>query len=322
MSANKRNVRVGIFIFVGLTLFTIGVLAIGNINNTFTRTIYISTVFDDVSGLQPGNNIWFSGVKVGTVKKINFYGTSQVQVTMGIEEKSIEYIRKDAKAKISSDGFIGNKIIVITGGSAAYQPVQEGDVLAVETTISTESMINTLQKNNVNLLSITEDFKLISKNLAAGEGTLGKLLKDDDLYTRIETTLATLQTTANNAKQLTASVAEFTNKLNDEGNFANDLVTDTIIFHDMHAATAQLETITKNAEAMTANLKSITSDLQTETNSPAGVILNDTQSAEEIKSILKNLEEGSRKLNENMEALQHNFLLKGYFKKKDKEENK
>ena len=82
---NKKSVRVGIFTAIGLVFFVVGVLAIGNINKTFTKSFLVSTVFDDVNGLKLGNNIWFSGVKIGTVKEISFYGTSQVKVIMDIE---------------------------------------------------------------------------------------------------------------------------------------------------------------------------------------------------------------------------------------------
>ena len=65
-----------------------------------------------MNGLQKGNNIWFSGVKIGTIKKIVLLGNAKVEADMNIEEHSHQFVRKDAKAKISSDGLIGSKIIV------------------------------------------------------------------------------------------------------------------------------------------------------------------------------------------------------------------
>src|SRR6185436_16457721 len=132
--SNKRAVITGLFVFIGLIFLVAGILMIGNINETFKRKMQVVSLFDDVSGLQTGNNVWFSGVKIGTVSKLRFYGKSQVEVRMKIETKAQQYIRKDSKVKIGTDGLIGNKILVIYGGTARSQEVQEGDTLEAENT--------------------------------------------------------------------------------------------------------------------------------------------------------------------------------------------
>ena len=170
---------VGIFVFLGLGFLIVGILAIGNLHETFKTKISVLVLFDEVSGLQKGNNIWFSGVKIGVVGKLEFYSQKKVLVEMKIEESAQQYIRKDALVKISTDGLIGNKILIIYGGSLLSAEVAEGDTLAVEKTFTTEDMINTLQDNNNNILAITNDFKHVSKKLADGEGTVGKLLADE-----------------------------------------------------------------------------------------------------------------------------------------------
>ena len=71
-SNTKRAVIVGIFIFLGLAILIAGVLTLGGQQNTFQKKITVRAVFDDVGGLLTGNNVWFSGVKIGTVKKNHF----------------------------------------------------------------------------------------------------------------------------------------------------------------------------------------------------------------------------------------------------------
>ncbi|MFN0274472.1 MAG: MlaD family protein [Chitinophagales bacterium] len=318
---NKHAVRVGLFIFIGLLIFTVGVLAIGNINKTFTKTFLLKTVFDDVSGLQPGNNIWLSGVKIGTVKEINFNENTQVEVVMKIENKSQQYIRKNALAKISSEGLIGNKIIVISGGTPDAAPVADGDSLQIEKTYSTEQMMNTLQENNMNILAITNDLKQISEGITEGQGTLGKLLKDETLYKNLEFTVATLNRAAENTQQVTASVSIFAAKINAEGSFAHDLVTDTIIFSGIRESVAQLKEVIATADAFANNLKETSADINNNTNSPLGILLHDEKSAASLKLSIRNLESSTEKLDETMDALQHSFLLRGFFKKKDKNDD-
>ncbi|MBP9796149.1 MAG: MCE family protein, partial [Chitinophagales bacterium] len=240
---NKHGVKLGIFIFIGLTFFIVGVLAIGNINKTFTKTATVKTVFTEVNGLQPGDNVWFSGVKVGTVKEMRFLPNAGVEVTMKIESKSQEFIPKDSKAKISSDGLIGNKIIVIYGGNPTAGHIVDGSTFSIEETTSTEDMMNMLQENNKNVLAITNDFKVISKRIADGEGTLGKFMTDDAIYENLNSTINTLKTASQNTVQLTDAINDFTTKLNAEGGLANDLATDTTVFNSIQKTVAQLNAI-------------------------------------------------------------------------------
>ena len=315
-SPNKRAVIVGVFVIVGLLFLLAGVLIVGDLRETFNRKMQLVSLFDDISGLQPGNNIWYSGVKIGTVNSLNFHGKSQVEVDMNVALKAKKYIRKDAKVKISSDGLIGNKILVIYGGTDGFAEVEDGDTLSVEKTFTSEDMINTAQENNKNILAITNDVKVITRKLAAGEGTLGKLLNDSLIYTNINATIASLQKASVKAEQMLASLSEFSSGLNKKGTLANELTTDTVVFKSVKASVLQLQQMADTATVFIANLKKASSN----PNSAIGVLLHDDESGTRLKKTIKNLETSSAKLDEDLEAAQHNFLLRGYFKKKAKTE--
>ncbi len=313
-SPKKRAVIVGLFVFLGFAFLIAGTLMVGNLHETFTNKMEIVTHFDDVGGLQKGNNVWFSGVKIGTVSSLEFHGKSQVEVHLKFDKKVQNYIRKDALIKLSSDGLIGNKILVIYGGTDQYPEVQEGDTLGVEKTFTSEDMINTLQENNVNIKAITDDFKTISKSLVAGEGTIGKLLTDSSVYANIDAATASLQSASKKADQLVGSLAVFTSNLNKEGTLANELTTDTVVFNSVKASVMQLQQIADTATAIVSNLKMASSN----PNSTIGVLLHDEESGARLKETIKYLESSSIKLDEDLEAVQHNFLLRGFFKKKEK----
>ena len=313
-SSNKRIILVGLFVILGILFFLSGILIIGNIHETFTKKLKVTALFDDVSGLQIGNNIWFSGVKIGVVNKLHFYGKSQVEVTMKIDVDSRQYIRKDAFVKIGTDGLIGNKILVIYGGSAMANEVHEGDTLEVEKTFTNEDMINMLQENNKNVLEITTDFKTISHNVLAGEGSIGKLLKDDAIYDNMNNATKSLQLASAKAQVLMNTLNDFSEGFNKKGSFANDLVNDTMVFNSIQKSAAQLQQMTVKANSLVAKLNEVSSN----PNSALGVLMYDEVSGSQVKETLKNLESSSEKLDENLEALQHNFLLRGFFKRKAK----
>ena len=174
--------------------------------------------------------------------------------------------------------------------------------------------MNTLQENNKNVLSITNDLKVLSKRIVAGEGTLGKLLNDDKLYNNINATTVSLQQASAKAHQMTIAMAEYTSKLNKKGTLASDLVNDTIVFRSLRTSILKLQKVADTASAFITNLKEASSNV----NTPVGVLLHDEKAGSELKSVIKNLDSSSVKLDEDLEALQHNFLLKKYFKKKAK----
>lgn len=313
-SPNRRTVVVGFFVFIGLLFLLGAILIVGNLRETFNRKMELVSRFDDVNGLQKGNNVWYSGVKIGTVSSLSFYGKSQVEVNMNIETKSRQYIRKDAKVKISSDGIIGNKILVIYGGTEKFAEVQEGDTLEVEKTFSSEDVINTLQSNNKNILAITNDLKIITKQMTSGEGTIGKFLSDSSVYININAATASLKMASAKAQQLVGTLEIFSFNLNKKGTLANELTTDTAVFKSVKASVLQLQQMADTATIFITNLKQAGSNLK----SPVGVMLYDEESGARLKETIKNLESSSEKLDEDLEAAQHSFLLRGFFKKKAK----
>ncbi len=314
---NRKAIIVGIFLALGLVVFIAGVLTLGNAQKTFSKSIHIRSTFDDVAGLKKGNNVWFSGVKVGTISDMRFSGPSQVDVTMSIDEVSQDYIHRNAGVRISSDGLIGNKIIVIDGGSPQAPVVQDGDVLQAERLLSTDDMLKTLQQNNKNLLEITNDFKELSHNILQGKGTVGTLLADSTMSMQLRSAMRNLQLTTQTAARMAAELNNFGQKLNTKGGLADNLLTDTVTFNKIKASVAELQKTVNNAGEFTSNLNAASKKLTTQDNA-IGVLLNDPKGAEQMRTTLINMRESSIKLNEDLEAARHNFLLRPYFKEKEK----
>ena len=310
-SPNIRAVIVGLFVFVGLIFLVSGILMVGSLHETFTKKVAIVAFFEDVNGLQVGNNIWFSGVKIGTVKDIHFHSRSAVEVTMNVDVKTQEYIRKDAKVKISTDGLIGNKILVIFGGSDSFSQVVPGDTLVVDKGVSQDEVLKILHESNKNLLSITTDFKSISKKAAAGEGTLGKLLNDNTLYDNVNQALRSVQQMTSKGHHVLNNLNTFSEQLNKEGTLANDLVTDTVVFNSIREFSLRLKQIADTTAVLVTELKTISSD----TSTSIGVLLHDKETGARLKETLKNLESSSKKLDVDLGAAQSSFLLRKGIKK-------
>lgn len=318
MTDNRKKITVGIFIAIGILIFVLGIFTLGSQKKTFVKSFTLSVVFNDIQGLKKGNNVWFSGVKIGTIKKIDFFGTSQVRVQLSIEEDVHKYIHKDAGASISADGLIGNKIVVITGGNPKFPFVEDGDILKVNSSLSTDDIMKTLQVNNKNLVDVTSNFRILSKSLIDGKGAAGALLSDEQLANNFRSMVANLNRTSLAASQSAQDLSRFGKTLNTKDGMMNKLLTDTAIFKKLERSATTLQKSVESASSLAANLDAASAKLKT-TDNAAGLILNDAKTADQVRAIMLNLEKSSKKLDEDLEAAQSNFLLRGFFKKRAKD---
>ena len=319
-------ITVGIFVALGILIFVAAVLTLGGQKKTFEQKSSLRAIFKDVNGLQPGNNVWFSGVKVGTIKKISFTPDALVEVIMSVQSKTMQYIRRDSKAKISSEGLIGNKIVVIFGGTPSQPTVPEDGLLTTDSGLSSDEMMATLQQNNKNLLDITGNIKTITERLMSGQGSAGKILSDDDLANQLQAAINSFRIASAHVQKITSDVANYTSQLQAEGSLTNNLIHDTVFYSRLKATAAEIQQASVTIKESSSNIKSVTANIQdvskrlNSTGSPVGVLLNDEEAGKNLQTTLYNLQGGTKKLDEDLEALQHNFLFKGYFKKKQKAE--
>jgi phospholipid/cholesterol/gamma-HCH transport system substrate-binding protein len=161
----SKNIKVGVFVLAGTGLLIIALYLIGDRQNFFGATFELQAKFKNINGLMPGNNVRYTGIDVGTVKKVEIIDDSTVQVIMVIEEKVQVFIKKNATANVGTDGLMGNKLINITSSDELAQSVEDGDIILSTNPIGTDAMMRTLDKSNNNIKDITEDIKKIASKL-------------------------------------------------------------------------------------------------------------------------------------------------------------
>jgi len=321
----KHAFVLGVFIVVAIGILVVTVLTLGGEKKSFTKKFQLKVLFHEINGLKEGNNVWFYGVKIGTVKSIVLKGASNVEVTLNIEKKAQPYIKRDAVAKIGSEGFLGNKIVIIYGGSSAPATVENDGYLRVQKdSITNEDMIATLQAGNRNLLEITNNLKIISEKIKSGQGTIGKLIDDPAVANSIHLIADNLKVVSSQGKKSIANIEDFTERINDENSSVNKLFADTVLYDSIKNAIILLQSLVKRTNEFAGNMNVFAENLKTtseslkDTSNTVGVLLNDKQTADSLKVIVNNLTSASKRLDEDLKAAQHNFLLRGYFKKENK----
>jgi len=185
--------KLGLFSVATLVIAIAAIYYIGKQKNKFGSVLHISALFNSVSGLKIGGNVRMGGIDIGTVDGIELATDTSVQVQMIIQRRVQKFIKKDAKAAISSEGLMGDKVVSITAGSPGQQTIVEGDSLSTLKPIETDQIISSLKTSADNAAIITHNLADISSRINNGKGALGKLLKDTGLSTNISATVRNLK---------------------------------------------------------------------------------------------------------------------------------
>lgn len=290
------KVRLGLFVVGGLALFVLAIFIIGKQRNLFNPVFKLTTTFYNVSGLQVGNNIRFSGINVGTVDNISIVNDSTVRVDMLIRREIKQFIKSDCVVAIGSEGLIGDRLLIITQGSADAPLAGKGQQLISVEPVETDAIIASLQVTAGHVEIITKELAMVMLKVNTGHGTLGRLIHDSIIAQNINNTVANFQSSS---KQLDNMMLSTKN--------------------DISEIMTSFRVTAGNADVSTQQLEDIMVKLNTGTGTMSR-LLNDTITSGNIDEIILNLKNSSKSLDENMEALKHNFLVRGYFKKKAKEQ--
>ncbi|AFN73768.1 Putative ABC transport system substrate-binding protein [Melioribacter roseus P3M-2] len=301
MLKQLEGARLGLFIFIGTVLLIISIFLIGSRENLFTSAIEIKTYFDQIEGLKPGAPVRLSGYDVGSVSSISLVGDEEgnVEVVMRIDNDLVHFIRLDSEASIETEGLVGKKIITITPGSADQPVIKNGGIIKSKNPLNLSVIMEQTESTISYLKDLTRDLAEIIAKVNRGEGTIGKIVNDDRLY---ESAVSITQ----NADR---SLTQVTKRLTD--------VSDIIV-----EMTGGIKSIISNVDSAIYDVKRVV-DKVDRGEGVLGVLVSDQKMADSLKQVISNLTRTSDEarmatssLYENMEALKHNWLFKGYFEER------
>src|SRR5680860_292134 len=317
----SEKIRLGIFVLIGTVLLLVGAYQIGNQENLFGDTFTIHAVFKNVSGLKKGNNVRYSGINVGTVKGIEMENDTAIQVSMLIQQKMRKHIKTNAIATIGSDGLVGSMVINIVPGEGNAALVQAGDEIRSLSKIATADMLSTLNVTNENAALLTEDLLKVTASLNKGEGTLGRLLNDTVMGNDLKQTLTNLKFMSREDNTTIAELNKIVQQFDTKESVAGILLSDSTFGGKVRNVISHLETSSMEIEKMAKDLNSVVGDIK-DGKGAVNYLTTDTVLVNQLQHTMKNVDQGVERFNENMEALKHNFLTRGYFRKQEKQKEK
>ena len=321
-NTSSQKLRLGGFVILGTILFIAGVYLIGQRQNMFKKTFTISAYFQNVNGLQNGNNVRYAGIDIGTVKGITMINDSTIKVEMNIQEKIITHIKKDAIATIGSDGLVGNMIVNIVPGKGTEAIISNGDIIETYSKIGADDILSTLSVSSENAAILTSDLLKITNAMIEGEGTLSLLLNDTIMARDLRQSITNLKVASRGA---TVSINELNGFIRDlktnDKTVIGMLLNDSISGQKLKSVVTNLDASSLEIESVVRNINTVVNDFN-RSEGTFNYIVKDSSLVNTIKATLQNINEGSDKFNQNMEALKHNFLTRGYFKKLERQEKR
>lgn len=308
----------GVFVTFSAVMLAITVYLIGQKQDMFSDTFQLKVIFNNVNGLQPGNNVRFSGINVGSVLAVDIQNDSTIEVTVRIRENLREHIKKNAVATIGTDGLMGNMLINISPGRGEATVVQNGDRLQSFSRIKTDDILKTLTTTNENAAILTSDLVEVVQEIKHGQGTISYLLYDTTMRMEVMTAVNNLRKATEQTNALLAQVKQISTEVNEGRGLAGWLINDTLTRDKIHETLNSLQQASNKIDSSTDSLNHLVTELSAG-NGPIPALMKDTVMVNDLRQTLKNLNLGTGKFNEDMEALQHHFLFRKYFKDKKKE---
>jgi phospholipid/cholesterol/gamma-HCH transport system substrate-binding protein len=232
------NWKLGMFVIVGLILFTVTIYFVGKQQNLFGSTFNLKSKFKTVSGLKVGNNVRFSGINVGTISEIQLVNDSTVVVVLVIEEDVQKFIKTDAMASIGSDGLMGDKVLTISPGSSSNQVIKDNAFIESKSPLEMEDLMKSVKTSVDNAGLITAQLAEFSYKMNNGDGTLSKLMNDKEFANSLKKTLLNLEAS-------TKEFSTFTASMNNGKGVLSKVVSDERLGMKLDSTMANLETGSK-----------------------------------------------------------------------------
>jgi phospholipid/cholesterol/gamma-HCH transport system substrate-binding protein len=347
----KNNIRLGIFITLASATLIISLYIVGKNQSLFGDNFHARARFSNINGLMTGNNVRYSGIQAGTVEKITVINDTTIEVYLLINKKIKPFIKQNSLVSIGTEGMMGNKVINITPSRRPAPPVAEGGILPTKKMTPADEMLETLAGTNINASIISENLKHMLIRLNNSKA-FWAILNDSMMASSLHASASNMNSATAKTNTLIESLNAITQDVRNGKGGAGAILSDPAVAENIKSAVANLNNTSRETDAAARKLDSITAQVQQDLasgNGPAHALLKDTsmtgklsRSFSNIESgtaaahallkdtsmtgklsrSLSNIESGTAAFDQNMEALKHNILTRGYFKRQERRKRK
>ncbi len=179
----SRELKVGLLVLAALAVLAAGIFLVGERENLFVRKNHYTIRFETASGLSAGNPVQLNGVTVGSVERIVLpedVATQHLTVGISIDQRYAARVRQDSLARIKTFGLLGDKYIEVSSGSSSSPQIPAGGEIPAAPATQVERLMASGEDVAENLVAISVSLRAILGRLERGEGLLGELTTSNE----------------------------------------------------------------------------------------------------------------------------------------------
>lgn len=298
-----RLAGVGAFVLGTLLLFGVAVFMIGDRQMAFTRRFELYTEFAKVTGLQPGAIVRVSGARAGEVTEIRppSQPAGKFRVRMQVTEELHQLVRTDSVASIETEGLVGGSFLSISAGSAAAAQAAALSTLAGQEPFELADLLQQMNATVVKVNTTIDEMRGEVEQTIVG--VRETVQKTNDLVTSIS---GDVKTMASSGARVSADISSMTTSVRQGQGTLGKLFTDDELYGHMKQVVANADSMTSDAKAVIAQARETLTGLKGAEGPVVGLAGNLRQTLDDARSAMSGFAE-------NMDALRHNFLLRGFF---------
>jgi phospholipid/cholesterol/gamma-HCH transport system substrate-binding protein len=274
------KLKVGLVITVAFLVLCLAVFFAGNIHRLLSKKAELKIQFRDVEGLRKGAPVWILGIEEGSVKNIRLHPTYGVIVTVAIEQRTLQYLKKDSQATILTMGLLGDKYIELSTGSPEANPIQPGDLIKGTTEMGLKHVMETSGEAIGKISQFINKMDSLVAKIESNQGSIGKFLNDPSLYDNLNRATNRLSVLADDLKNArgtlglliedpsvynkllaaTSSIEEFSKRINESSGTLKNLIEDPSLYNKTKDAASQIQAFGTRLNESQGTLKKLIED--------------------------------------------------------------
>ena len=303
---SSKAVGAGAFVVVGTLLFTVVLFMIGERRMLFEDRFPVFAEFATLGQLQVGAVVRVAGMDAGEVTEIQIppSPSGKFRVNMEVRDDLRQLILTDSVATAQTEGLVGAIFVNIGAGTEQAPVVADGGTIQSREPVTMADLMD----------QASDAFVLLNRTVESLHGDLTKAVHELNLMTQDARALLTditpdVTAMAENGSRVSADTREIVARLNAGEGTIGKLLKDDTLYQQVRAIAEEAQQVTTNVRQVTDEARRAIADFRSNDGPAQGLFA-------DMRLTLRQAREATADLADNMEAMKHNFLLRGFFNRR------